>query len=317
VAWLRSATFAVLSVSLSLSAGAVSSPLCERLTLQELAPGMSNDQVRLKMGGGGIPSITRQLDRRETSIANYPGPAVEVLVEYDHRIDSRPAARAVLVRVSMPLSPSNVEELVHRFGTPDAGADDLSDGSVDTLAIWVNEPCGIVLTAHPPQDSWWAANGRTILQLETLDAARREDSPARSSLGAILDRQHGVPAAISVPGAPAAAVDSVAAPLPRQEAQQDVAPATPSDRPAERISFVPPVYPRTARWLKIEGHVTLEIVVKANGRVSKKPRIVAEHPTGQGFGQAAVDAVPTWRFSPATRAGKPVKSTLTIDVEFK
>jgi protein TonB len=396
VALFRSISFAVLSVFLSLSAWAVSSPLCERLTLQELSPGMSHDQVRLKMGGGGIESITRQLDRRETSVANYPGPALEVMVEYDHRIDRRPTARAVLVRASMPLSPSDVEELVNRFGTPDVGADDLSDGSVDGIAIWVNEPCGIVLTAYPPRDSWWAAKGRTILQLETLDAAQRVDSPASSSLGAILDRQHRVPAAIPVPAAPAAAVeipspvptptptpakaideapsppaapavDSVAAPLPRQEAQKDVtsetkaapltiatwhpvvaaeaapapppaakppaathsvetlhpqgpavvATAAPSDRPAERILFVPPIYPRTARWLGSKGHVTLAIVVKANGKVAGSPRVVAVDPPNQGFAESAIAAVHTWRFSPALRAGKPVKSTLTIDVAFE
>jgi protein TonB len=126
-------------------------------------------------------------------------------------------------------------------------------------------------------------------------------------------------------------VAAAPAPSQRQEAPKNVttattvvpkpsavaAPATSSDRPAERILYVPPVYPRTARWLKVTGHVTLELVVKANGRVSKKPRIVAETPEGYGFGKAAVDAVPTWRFSPATRAGKPVKSTLTIEVEFK
>lgn len=96
-----------------------------------------------------------------------------------------------------------------------------------------------------------------------------------------------------------------------------VAPAAPPDKPAEQITYVPPVYPRTARWLGINGHVTLAIVVRADGTVTKTPHVVTVNPTGQGFAESALDAVRTWRFTPAIREGRPVKSTLTIDVEFE
>ena len=400
---------------------------------------MSYVQVRQKLGRRGIQSVTRKLDSRETSAADYPGPALDVYVEYDHRIDRRPTARAVLVRVSMPMLPTAFESLVERFGSPDAGADDLSDGLLEGIAVWVNEPCGVVLTAYRPRDSWWAAEGRTTLQLETLDLARKPDSPASSSLGAILERKHGPPAISDLPSpvmepdadlveandepasmavvptlesvvpAPESVVapdadlpamaelpspvteldansveandepaslaalptpESVVAPSPRQESLEDrtsttevapaepltiatwrsqisacsdrkdapksnaptgpltiatwhpqvradVAPAPPADKPAERIVFVPPVYPRTARWLGIKGHVKLAILVQSNGGIATTPRIVAENPAGRGFAESALDAVRTWRFVPAVREGRPVESTLTIDVEFE
>jgi hypothetical protein len=200
VAMLRAVALVVLASSLSLPtpARAASSPPCERLAIHELSPGMSYGRVRQTMGGGGIPSITWNLRSRETSATEYPGPGLDVYVEFDHRINHRPAARAVLVRASMSLLPKVVEELVDRFGEPDAGADDLSDGSLEGVAVWVNEACGVVLTAYRPRESWWAAEGRTILQLETLDLARRGDSPASSILSAILERRHGAPTADSM-----------------------------------------------------------------------------------------------------------------------
>jgi protein TonB len=107
----------------------------------------------------------------------------------------------------------------------------------------------------------------------------------------------------------------VTAPPPR-EVPAKAAPASPPETLAERITYVPPVYPRTARWLRTAGHVTLAIVVKADGTVAKTPRVLAENPPGQGFAQAAVEAVRSWTFSPALRKGHPVKSTVTVDIEF-
>jgi protein TonB len=65
------------------------------------------------------------------------------------------------------------------------------------------------------------------------------------------------------------------------------------------------------------GHVTLAIVVKADGTVATKPRVVAVHPPGRGFAESAIDAVRKWRFSPAIQRGRPIASFITVDVEFE
>jgi hypothetical protein len=100
------------------SGGAASDPSCERYVLHDLSPGMSHDLVRRKMGGDGVRTLIRTPGRGEISGVDYPGPASDVYVEFDHRIDRRPLARAVLVRVPLTLSAESAQALLDRFGPP-------------------------------------------------------------------------------------------------------------------------------------------------------------------------------------------------------
>jgi protein TonB len=435
----RTPVLAVVSVFLSLNGRAAGDPACVKYAVHELSPGMSHDAVRLTMGGDGLKTLVRLPGSDETSGADYPGPSFDVYVQYDHRIDRRPSARAVLVRASMPMSLDAVQALVDRFGPPHEGADELVKGLHDGAAVWVDGACGVVLSAYRPRASWWTAEGGVVLQLETLDLARKGDSPASSILEAIDWRKNGTAAApassdilpepapepgavvldltflvpSSVPAAPPAAVPAATsdesdvdspmrvdppaaaivapqqqAPLPdspapapstppkvtpppapqtiaswrttaRAAGDPPAAPAAnvpfspqtiatwrttappgsarsseprtlaspfvrtmggakpPSDRPAERVKSVPPVYPPTAKWLGVKGHVTLAIVVQADGSIGERPRVIAARPLGRGFEDAAVEATAGWRFRPAVRGGQPVASKLTIDVDFE
>jgi TonB family protein len=40
-------------------------------------------------------------------------------------------------------------------------------------------------------------------------------------------------------------------------------------------------------------------------------------PAGAGLDEHAVAAVQTWRFKPATKGGKPVKTRVAIEVDFR
>jgi protein TonB len=289
---------------------------------------MSHDMVRLKMGGEGVRTLIRFPASGETSGVDYPSSSFDVYVQYDHRIDRRPPARAVLVRASMVLSTASVQALVDRFGPPHAGADDLEDGLQQGAAVWVDEPCGVVLTAYRPPACWWTAEGGAILQVETLELARKGGSPASSSLNEILARKNANPIDSAPPSSvPVAAIPPTTDPAASAPPADPVRPATqplrtmgstraPSDKPAERIASVPAVYPAKAKWLGMKGHVTLAIVVRADGTVADRMRVVAVHPTGRGFEEAAVHAVRMWRYNPAVRRGKPVESNLTIGVDF-
>ena len=64
----------------------------------------------------------------------------------------------------------------------------------------------------------------------------------------------------------------------------------------------------------LHGYVTLTVVVGADGSV--KSVSVASDPLGLGCGQAAVDAVRTWVFSPAMQGDQPVEVTTTVSVRF-
>jgi protein TonB len=86
------------------------------------------------------------------------------------------------------------------------------------------------------------------------------------------------------------------------------------DQPATLLSHPPAVYPPVARRAEVEGDVTLEIVVDANGVVSRAS-VLSDH--GYGLDAAALQAVRAYRFSPARRAGRPVRVRMRWSVQFR
>jgi TonB family protein len=83
---------------------------------------------------------------------------------------------------------------------------------------------------------------------------------------------------------------------------------------APRPQFTPePEYSAIARKQRVQGTVTLDVVIDSTGKV-RNVRLV--HPMGMGLDEAAAETVSTWRFAPATRDGQPVPVALNIEVDF-
>ena len=78
------------------------------------------------------------------------------------------------------------------------------------------------------------------------------------------------------------------------------------------INIVTPVYPEEAKKEKIEGKVTLKLVVNVDGSVSDVS--VLEGP--EVFHQATIDASLQWRFKPAEHNGKVVPVWVVMPAEF-
>jgi protein TonB len=81
------------------------------------------------------------------------------------------------------------------------------------------------------------------------------------------------------------------------------------------LNRIVPVYPRSARRRGREGEVTVEISVSDSGEVSGVEVIA-----GSGYkdlDSAAVSAVRTARFAPATEDGVQVHGRLRLTFEFK
>lgn len=78
------------------------------------------------------------------------------------------------------------------------------------------------------------------------------------------------------------------------------------------IDIVTPVYPEEARMEKIEGKVTLQVVVNVDGSVSDVS--VLEGP--EVFHQAVIDAALQLRFRPAKHNGKAVPVRMVMPIEF-
>jgi len=82
-----------------------------------------------------------------------------------------------------------------------------------------------------------------------------------------------------------------------------------------RAVFAPNAqYSEMARKNKLNGHLTLGLVVGADGL----PRCVwSIQPLGDGLDENAIETVKQWRFSPATKDGKPVPSVISVEMTFR
>ena len=80
----------------------------------------------------------------------------------------------------------------------------------------------------------------------------------------------------------------------------------------QRISAVPPDYPQVARVAKIEGVVTLEATIDAQGQV-RDVKVIGSIPL---LDKAAVDAVSKWKYTPTRLNGEAIPVILTVRVVF-
>lgn len=77
---------------------------------------------------------------------------------------------------------------------------------------------------------------------------------------------------------------------------------------------VAPVYPRAAKQAKIEGFVTLQINIRADGTVSRAQ--VIESKPGRLFDDSAKQAILRWKFRPKIVNGVAVEQDATQTIEF-
>jgi TonB family protein len=74
-----------------------------------------------------------------------------------------------------------------------------------------------------------------------------------------------------------------------------------------------PEYPKKESKAHRRGTVVLDLVVDADGL----PRDIKVYlPLSPEFDEAALDAVKKWKFSPATRDGKPIATQIKVEVSF-
>lgn len=84
------------------------------------------------------------------------------------------------------------------------------------------------------------------------------------------------------------------------------------DRGPVPIRITRPVYPQDAFVKKMEGTVTLEILIGPDGRVVDA-KIVRSHPL---LDAAALDTVRHWVFAPAMKDGRPVAALALAPITF-
>ncbi len=128
------------------------------------------------------------------------------------------------------------------------------------------------------------------------------------------------PLSFPLPTAAKMPVDLAEGSVPTKEGSVPTADSAPQEQ--SRINSEPralnrivPVYPRSARRRGREGVVTLEILVSDTGNVSEA--VVVAGSGHKDLDAAAVSAVRTARFAPATEDGVHVHGRLRLTFEFK
>lgn len=82
----------------------------------------------------------------------------------------------------------------------------------------------------------------------------------------------------------------------------------------ELLSAVPPAYPDSLRKARVEGLVTLMLVLDEQGRV-EDPRV--ESSTHKEFEAPALEAIRKWKFKPGLKDGQPVRTYLRQPIRFR
>ena len=92
---------------------------------------------------------------------------------------------------------------------------------------------------------------------------------------------------------------------PKVEKQPDVQP--------KAVTRPPPLYPAALRAEGTSGSVTLEFIIDELGDVQEVTVIRSSHP---GFEVAALTAVSKWKFEPARKGGRAVRTLASQKLEF-
>jgi protein TonB len=70
-----------------------------------------------------------------------------------------------------------------------------------------------------------------------------------------------------------------------------------------RIGGVLPAYPKAAEQLRLEGSVTVDMVIDESGRPT---RLWVRESAGKLLDSSVLEALRDWRYEPTLRAGRPV-----------
>lgn len=82
----------------------------------------------------------------------------------------------------------------------------------------------------------------------------------------------------------------------------------------QRLDYVSPEYPESARREGVEGTVVLEAVLGLAGRMERVRVLRGVHPA---LDEAAASATMQWRYEPVVVEGRPVKLNLVVTVTFR
>ena len=102
--------------------------------------------------------------------------------------------------------------------------------------------------------------------------------------------------------------------LPARLRVGDLVPVDATVVPAKRIKGDAPSYPEEGRRLRLQGSVTVDILVDETGQV-QDPHIIES--AGEVLDRAVLESVRHWRYDPARKNGIKVKTRLQVRTTFR
>ena len=206
-------------------------------------------------------------------------------------------ARGARVLIAVLAAHAAVLGWVQRLAAPRAPA-------AIEASVWVESPAAT--TAPRPQPTAPSkAPSLPPTPSTTPTATSVSPSTSESAPSAVAGSTHAAPVAASAALSPATALGTTA-----RAAEAVVPPSVEADY----LHNPPPTYPRMSRRLGEQGTVVLRVRISAQGL----PEQVALR-TSSGFArldQAALDAVPRWRFVPGQRNGVAEAMWFNVPVRF-
>jgi protein TonB len=120
---------------------------------------------------------------------------------------------------------------------------------------------------------------------------------------------------LAVATAPPSALQTLTPVIDMRTAFKDAASAMGYGSEVIPVVRIPPSYPRPARLARIQGYVTMEVVISPDGTVTDVSIVEAAPP--RMFDIAAMDAMKRWKFRPRLVNGVAVSQRAHQTIEFK
>ena len=79
------------------------------------------------------------------------------------------------------------------------------------------------------------------------------------------------------------------------------------------LARMSPVYPPELKQYNVSGDALIAFIVTTDGTTDQVQVVKATH---RGFADAAVESIKKWRYTPATKNGKPVNCRMQIPITF-
>ncbi len=311
---------------------------CSKYALHGISVGMSMRDVHKVMGRKGNFQKEMVGTFGPGFHESYLIGASIVEIEYISGSSIFSSAKVVGVLAREPLhSGKIVQSLQQQFSEPIAELSNLEADLEQGSATWIDPNCGIVISAAMHKAEWWEPMQDAIkIEVRVATAATLTNIPELKATNNRLVQHIGAPAQTSEESARNRILKSEPQ-TPSSKANHQISSLKSSTHreqnlPPDQITvleigvikepvripdfYVPPVYPESARRMKIKTKVVLNAVIRTDGTVGDVT-ILQGTGTKYGFEEAAVSAVKQWHYSPATLDGKAIEMSITIVVQFK